>query len=187
MAETKVRTRSAAGVARRTFMRLAAGAAVLPGLSPAAWALDYPTRPVTIIVPVPPGGALDILARLMGQWLGQRLGQSFVVENRPGGGTNIGVEVVVRAAADGYTLLLIPGSVTANAALYQDLRFNFIRDIAPIAMISQLPMVMEVNSSPGLEGIQKTTGVDVADAVIEHIERAVTFQPDPGAGEKRAS
>ena len=145
MAETKVRTRSAAGVARRAFMQLAAGAAALPGMSPAAWALDYPTRPVTIIVPVPPGGALDILARLMGQWLGQRLGQSFVVENRPGGGTNIGVEVVVRAAADGYTLLLIPGSVTANATLYQDLRFNFIRDIAPIAMISQLPMVMEVN------------------------------------------
>jgi tripartite-type tricarboxylate transporter receptor subunit TctC len=132
---------------RRTFMHLAAGVAALPALSRTGWALDYPTRPVTIVVPVPPGGALDILARLMGQWLSQRLGQSFVIENRPGGGTNIGVEVVVRAAADGYTLLLIPGSVTANATLYHDLNFNFIRDIAPIAMISQLPMVMEVNVS----------------------------------------
>jgi tripartite-type tricarboxylate transporter receptor subunit TctC len=128
-------------------MQLAAGAAALPALMRSAWALDYPTRPVTLVVPVPPGGALDILARLMGQWLSQNLGQSFVIENKPGGGTNIGVEVVVRAPADGYTLLLIPGSVTANATLYQDLKFNFVNDIAPIAMISQLPMVMEVNSS----------------------------------------
>lgn len=133
--------------ARRTFIQLAAGAVALPGWPPSAWALEYPVRAVTIVVPVPPGGALDILARLMGQWLSERLGQSFVVENRPGGGTNIGVEVVVRAAPDGYTLLLIPGSVTANATLYQGLKFNFIRDIAPIAMISQLPMVMEVNLS----------------------------------------
>jgi tripartite-type tricarboxylate transporter receptor subunit TctC len=132
---------------RRRFMQLAAGAAALPALMRSAWALDYPTRPVTLVVPVPPGGALDILARLMGQWLSQNLGQSFVIENKPGGGTNIGVEVVVRAPADGYTLLLIPGSVTANATLYQDLKFNFVNDIAPIAMISQLPMVMEVNSS----------------------------------------
>ncbi len=132
---------------RRKFMQLAAGTAALPALSRSGWALDYPTRPVTIVVPVPPGGALDILARLIGQWLSQRLGQSFVIENKPGGGTNIGVEVVVRAPADGYTLLLIPGSVTANATLYQDLKFNFVSDIAPIAMISQLPMVMEVNSS----------------------------------------
>ncbi len=132
-------------VRRRTLLYLAAAAAALPPLSPAAWALDYPTRPVTLVVPVPPGGALDILARLMGQWLSQRLGKPFVIENRPGGGTNIGVEVVVRAPADGYTLLLIPGSVTANATLYQDLKFNFIRDIVPIAMISSLPLVMEVN------------------------------------------
>ena len=83
----------------------------------------------------------------MGQWLSERLGQSFVIENRPGGGTNIGVEAVVRAPADGYTLLLIPGSVTANATLYPKLNFNFIRDIVPIAMISRLPLVMEVNPS----------------------------------------
>jgi tripartite-type tricarboxylate transporter receptor subunit TctC len=134
-------------VPRRRFLHLAASASVLPAISCIAWAESYPTRPVTIIVPVPPGGALDILARLMGQWLSQHLGQPFVIENRPGGGTNIGVEVVVRAPADGYTLLLIPGSVTANATLYQNLKFNFIRDIVPIAMISSLPLVMEVNLS----------------------------------------
>ena len=132
---------------RRKFLHLAAGAAALPALSRVAWAQAYPARPVRIIVPVPPGGALDILARLMGQWLSERLGQPFVIENRPGAGTNIGIEAVVRAPADGYTLLLIPGSVTVNATLYEKLNFNFIRDIVPIAMISQLPLVMEVNSS----------------------------------------
>jgi len=132
---------------RRNFLHLAAGAAALPAVSRIARAQTYPTRPVRIVVPVPPGGALDILARLIGQWLSDRLGQTFVIENRPGGGTNIGVEAVVRAPPDGYTLLLIPGSVTVNATLYQHLNFNFIRDIVPIAMISSLPLVMEVNLS----------------------------------------
>ncbi len=132
---------------RRQFLRLAAGAAALPALSRVATAQAYPSRLVRIIVPVPPGGALDILARLMGQWLSERLGQAFVIENRPGGGTNIGIEAVVRAPADGYTLLLIPGSVAANTTLYQHLTFDFIRDIVPIAMISSLPLVMEVNLS----------------------------------------
>ncbi len=132
---------------RRQFLHLAAGAAALPAVSRIAWAQTYPSRPVRIVVPVPPGGALDILARLMGQWLSDHLGQTFVIENRPGGSTNIGVEAVVRAPADGYTLLLIPGSVTINATLYQHLNFNFIRDIVPIAMISSLPLVMEVNLS----------------------------------------
>jgi tripartite-type tricarboxylate transporter receptor subunit TctC len=132
---------------RRTFLHLTAGAAALPAVSRIAWAQAYPARLVRIIVPVSPGGALNILARLIGQWLSERLGQTFVIENRPGGGTNIGVEAVVRAPADGYTLLLIPGSVTVNATLYDKLKFNFIRDIAPIAMISQLPLVMEVNLS----------------------------------------
>ena len=131
---------------RRRFLRLAAGAAALPAVACFAWAQTYPARPVRIIVPVPPGGALDITARLIGQWLSERLGQPFVIENRPGGGTNIGVEAAVRAPADGYTLLLIPPSVTVNATLYK-LNFNFIRDIVPIAMISQLPLVMEVNLS----------------------------------------
>jgi tripartite-type tricarboxylate transporter receptor subunit TctC len=133
--------------ARRRFLQVAASAAGLPVMSRIASAQAYPTRPVRIIVPVAPGGALDILARLIGQWLSQRLGQSFVIENRPGAGTNIGVEAAVRAAADGYTLLLIPTSVAINATLYDNLSFNFIRDIAPIAMISNLPLVMEVNPS----------------------------------------
>ncbi|HVI60971.1 MAG TPA: tripartite tricarboxylate transporter substrate-binding protein, partial [Bradyrhizobium sp.] len=129
---------------RRKFLRLAAGAAALPGASRIACAQSYPARPVRIVVPVAPGGALDILARLIGQWLTERLGQPFVIENRPGAGTNIGVEAVVRAHADGYTLLLIPQSVTTNATLYEKLSFNFVRDIVPIAMISSLPLVMEV-------------------------------------------
>jgi tripartite-type tricarboxylate transporter receptor subunit TctC len=131
---------------RRQFLHLAACAAALP-VSRIARAQAYPSRPVHIIVPVSPGGALDILARLIGQWLTERLGQPFVIENRPGAGTNIGVEAVVRAPADGYTLLLIPQSVTTNATLYEKLSFNFIRDIVPIAMISSLPLVMEVAPS----------------------------------------
>src|SRR5262245_8874379 len=132
---------------RRKFLHLAAGATALSAVSRIAGAQAYPTRPVRIVVPVAPGGALDIIARLIAQWLSDHLRQTFVVENRPGGGTNIGIEAVVRAPADGYTLLLIPQSVTANATLYQHLSFNFIRDIIPIAMISGLPLVMEVNVS----------------------------------------
>jgi tripartite-type tricarboxylate transporter receptor subunit TctC len=132
---------------RRRFLRLVAGAAALPAVSRMARAQAYPTRPVRLVVPVAAGGALDILARLIGQWLAERLGQPFVIENRPGAGTNIGIEAVVRAPADGYTLLLIPQSVTTNATLYENLSFDFIRDIVPIAMISRLPLVMEVTSS----------------------------------------
>jgi len=132
---------------RRTFLNLLAGAVALPAVSGVARAEAYPSRPVHIIVPVPPGGALDIIARLMGQWLSDHLGQPFVVENRPGAGTNIGVDAVAHAPADGYTLLLIPQSVTTNATLFQHLNFDFIRDIVPIAMISSLPLVMEVNVS----------------------------------------
>jgi tripartite-type tricarboxylate transporter receptor subunit TctC len=131
---------------RRQFLRLAAGAAALPVISRFARAQTYPARPVRIIVPVPPGGALDIVARLMGQWLSDRLAQPFIIENRPGAGTNIGVEAGVHAPADGHTLLLIPPSVTVNATLYK-LNFNFIRDMVPVAMISRLPLVMEVNLS----------------------------------------
>jgi tripartite-type tricarboxylate transporter receptor subunit TctC len=129
---------------RRRFLYFATGAMALPMAARVACAQAYPTRPVRIIVPVAPGGALDILARILGQWLSERLGQSFVIENRPGAGTNIGIEAAVRAAPDGYTLLLIPASVTTNATLYEDLTFNFIRDIEPVAMISTLPMVMEI-------------------------------------------
>ena len=130
---------------RRTFLTCAIGAAAIPALSSIARAENYPSRPVKIIVPVPPGGALDINARLMGQWLSDHMGQPFVIENRPGAGTNLGVEAVARAQPDGYTLLLIPQSVTTNATLYRHLSFDFIRDIVPIAMISSLPLVMLVN------------------------------------------
>ena len=132
---------------RRKFLQLAASAAALPAASRIAWAQAYPSRPVRIIVPVPPGGALDILARLIGQWLSERLGQPFVIDNRPGAATNIGIEAAVRAPADGYTLLLIPGSVAVNVTLYEKLTFNFIRDIVPISRISSLPLVMAVNPS----------------------------------------
>ena len=132
---------------RRATLRLAAAAVALPALLRRTAAQAYPSRPVRIIVPVPPGGALDILARLTGQWLSDHLGQPFVIENRPGGGTNIGVEAVVRAPADGYTLLLVPGSVTANATLYQHLTFDFIRDTAPVAGVVRVPNVLEVNPS----------------------------------------
>jgi tripartite-type tricarboxylate transporter receptor subunit TctC len=132
---------------RRQFLHLIARAAALPGLSRIARAQAYPARPVRIIVPVAPGGALDILARLIGQWLSEHLGETFIIENRPGAGTNIGIEAAVRAPADGYTLLLIPQSVTTNATLYRNLSFNFIRDIVPVAMISRLPLVMEVSPS----------------------------------------
>jgi len=130
---------------RRQFLHLAANAGAFAAISPIARAQIYPSRPVRIVVPVPPGGALDIIARLIAPWLSEHLGQPFVIENRPGAGTNIGIEAVVRAPADGYTLLLIPASVTANATLYKNLSFNFIRDIVPISMLSQLPLVMEVN------------------------------------------
>ena len=132
---------------RRAFLNGLAGVAAVPAVSRVSWAQTYPARSVHIIVPVPPGGALDIIARLIGQWLSDRMGQTFVIENRPGGGTNIGVDVVAHAPADGYTLLLIPQSVTTNATLFQHLNFNFIRDIVPVAMISSLPLVMEVNPS----------------------------------------
>jgi tripartite-type tricarboxylate transporter receptor subunit TctC len=113
---------------RRQFLHLAAGAAVLPVDSRIARAQPYPTLPVRIIVCCPPGGASDILARLMGQWLSERLNQAFIIENRPGAGGNIATETVVRAHADGYTLLLITNANAMNATLYEKLNFNFIRD-----------------------------------------------------------
>jgi tripartite-type tricarboxylate transporter receptor subunit TctC len=132
---------------RRQFLHLAAGAAVLPAVSHIARAQAYPSRPVRMIVPIAPGGAQDILARLMGQWLSERLGQPFVIDNRPGGGSNIGTEAVVRAPADGHTLLLIPPDSAINATLYDKLNFNFIRDIAPVAGVFRGAYVMVVNPS----------------------------------------
>ena len=132
---------------RRNFLHLAAGAAALPAVSRIAQAQTYPSRPVRIVVGLAPGGANDIIARLMGQWLSERLGQPFIIENRPGAATNIATEAVVRAPADGYTLLLVSGAHTVNATLYDKLSFNFIRDIAPVAGIVWLPNLMLVNPS----------------------------------------
>jgi tripartite-type tricarboxylate transporter receptor subunit TctC len=132
---------------RRQFLHLAAGAAVLPAVSRIARAQTYPTRPVRIIVGFAPAGATDIMARLIGHWLSERLGQQFVIENRPGAGSNIGTEVVVNAPPDGYTLLVATSVNAINATLYDKLNFNFIRDIAPIASIHREPHVMEVNPS----------------------------------------
>jgi tripartite-type tricarboxylate transporter receptor subunit TctC len=132
---------------RRQFLHLAAGAAALPAVSRVAWAQAYPTRPVRIIVPFAPAGAADIVTRVMAQWLSHRLGRPFVVENRPGAGTNIGTEAVVRAPADGYTLLIVAPAAAYNAALYDKLNFNFLRDIAPVAGVSREPQVLILNPS----------------------------------------
>jgi tripartite-type tricarboxylate transporter receptor subunit TctC len=132
---------------RRRFLHLATGAAALPALSRVARSQTYPARPVRIIVGLPPAAAADIIARLVGQWLSERLGQQFVIENRPGAGSNIGTEIVVRAPPDGYTLLLAVTANTVNATLYEKLSFNFIRDIAPVASIVATTYVMVVNPS----------------------------------------
>jgi len=132
---------------RRQFLHLAAGAAALPFAPHVAGAQAYPTRPVRIMVGAAPGGAFDILARLMGQWLSERLTQPFVIENRPGAGSNIAAEAVVKASADGYTLLLVSNANAINATLYDKLNFDFIRDIAPVASIVRQPQIMLVNPS----------------------------------------
>src|SRR5262249_29634768 len=127
------------------FLHLAAGAAALPAVSRFAWAQAYPTRPVRIIVGYPPGGSADVVARLIGQPLSERLGQSFVVENRPGAGTNIATATVVKSAPDGYTLLVVDASPAINTTLYHNLSFSFFRDIAPVACVISVPLFMVVN------------------------------------------
>jgi tripartite-type tricarboxylate transporter receptor subunit TctC len=132
---------------RRQFLHLAAGAAALPVLPRIARAQVYPTRPVQIIVGFATGGVADIAARLIGQWLSERLGQQFIVVNRPGAATNIATEAVTHASPDGYTLLLVNAANAINATLYDNLKFNFVRDIAPVASIGATPLVMIVNPS----------------------------------------
>ena len=132
---------------RRRFLRMTAGAAALPPVSRFAWAQPYPTRPVRIIVPLAPAGTVDIMARLLGQWLSDRLGQQFVIENRSGASTNLGTEAVVRASPDGYTLLMIDVSAAVNVTLYDKLSFNFSRDIAPVANVVRVPNVIAVHPS----------------------------------------
>src|SRR5262245_28016712 len=133
---------------RRNFLHLAAGAAALPAVSLIAWAQAYPARPVRVIVPFAPAGTTDIAARLMGQWLSERLGQQFVIENRPGASTTIGTGVVVRAPADGYTLLLAATASAINTTPFEGkLNYNFLRDVVPIAGIFRVPNVMVVHPS----------------------------------------
>jgi tripartite-type tricarboxylate transporter receptor subunit TctC len=132
---------------RRRFLHLAAGAAALPALARPAFAQAYPTKPVRLVVQVPGGSAPDIVARVIGQWLSERLGQPVVIDNRPGASGNIATESVVRSPADGYTLLFCMSANTINASLYDNLRFSFVRDIAPVALIGLIPLVMEVHPS----------------------------------------
>jgi tripartite-type tricarboxylate transporter receptor subunit TctC len=132
---------------RRQFLHLAAGAAALPAISRIARAQTYPARPVRIVVGSAPAGGTDILARLIGQWLSERLGQPFIIENRPGAGSNIATEAVVRAPPDGYTLLMFDAGQAINATLYEKLSYNFIRDIVPVIYILRAPLVMLVNAA----------------------------------------
>jgi tripartite-type tricarboxylate transporter receptor subunit TctC len=132
---------------RRQFLHLAAGAAAVPARSRIAIAQSYPTRPLHVIVGFPPGGAADTIARLLGQWLSERLGQPIIIENRVGAAGNIATEAAVRAPADGYTLLLVVANNAVNATLYDKLNYNFIRDIAPVATVARVPGVLDVNPS----------------------------------------
>ena len=132
---------------RRQFLHWAAGAAALPALSRTAWSQAYPARPIHLIVTFPPGSAPDIIARLVGEWLQARLGQQFVIENKPGAGGNIATEYVVRAAPDGYTLLMPVSTNAVNATLYPNLSFNFVRDIVAVAGIATTPFIVLLTPS----------------------------------------
>jgi tripartite-type tricarboxylate transporter receptor subunit TctC len=156
-------------LARRQFLHLAAGAVALPAFSRVAVAQTYPARPVKLVVGFPPGGGNDIVARLIAQWLSERLGQPFVVENRPGAGTNIATEAVVRAQPDGYTLLFVAPSSAINATL------NFIRDVAPVASLIRLPNVMEVNLSVPVKTVPEFIAYAKAD-------RSKINMASPGVG-----
>src|SRR5271167_2082446 len=138
---------------RRQFLHLAAGAAALPALSGVARAQAYPSRPVRLIVGYPPAGATDITARLIGQWLSERLGQQFIVENRPGAGATLATEAVAKASPDGYTLLLTGSNDAWNATLYGNLKFNYIRDIVPVASVSRGMGVLVVHPAVPLRGV----------------------------------
>jgi tripartite-type tricarboxylate transporter receptor subunit TctC len=168
---------------RRNFLHLAAGTAALPVVSRFAWAQAYPSRPVKIIVSFAAGGPTDILARLTAQWLSERLGQQFVVENRPGGGGNIGTEAVVRASPDGYTLLMAAGNNAINATLYDKLNFNFIRDIAPVATIIRAPQILVVNPSVPAKSVPEFIAYAKANPGKIHMASGGTGTPPHLAGE----
>src|SRR5215472_12107828 len=139
---------------RRNFLHLAAGTAALPAVSRVAWAQAYPSRPVRIVVGFPPGGQHDINARLIGHWLSERLGQQFIVDNRPGASGNIAMEAVARSPPDGYTLVTVATSSAVNATLFDNPTFNFLRDIAPVGTISRNVLVMEHPSVPVATGLE---------------------------------
>jgi len=168
---------------RRQFMRLAAGIAALPAASRFAWAQTYPTRPVRIIVGFAPGGPNDILARLTGQWLSERLHQPFIIENRTGAGGNIGTEAVVKAPPDGYTLLLVSTANAINATLYDQLNFNFIRDIAAVASIMRSLYVMEVNLSVPVKSVPEFISYAKAHPGKVNMASAGSGTPQHVAGE----
>ena len=168
---------------RRRFLHLAAGAVALPVVSRSARAQAYPARPVHIIAAFAAGGGVDITARLMGQWLSERLGQSFVTENRPGAGGNIGTEAVVNAAPDGYTLLLATVPNAVNATLYEKLSFNFIRDIAPVSGIIRVPMVILVHPSVPARTVPEFIGYAEANLGKVNMASAGTGSAPHMAGE----
>ena len=168
---------------RRQFLHLAAGAAALPAFPYIARAQAYPTRPVRLIVGYAAGGGTDITARLIGQWLSERFGQQFVIENRPGAATNIATDAVVRAAPDGYTLLLATGGNAINATLYDKLNFNFIRDIAPVGSVIRVPLVMVVNQSLRVRTVPEFISFAKANPVKINFASGGAGGPDHMSGE----
>jgi tripartite-type tricarboxylate transporter receptor subunit TctC len=168
---------------RRTFLHLAAGAAALPCVPGPAWAQTYPTRPVRLIVGFAAGGPTDIVARVIGQWLSERLGQPFLIENRSGAGSNIATESVVNAPADGYTLLLVAPANTINATLYETLSYNFIRDIAPVAGVLRTYYVMVVNPSVPANSVPEFIAYAKAHPSKINMASAGTGTPQHVAGE----
>jgi len=168
---------------RRQFLHLAASAAVLPNMSRLAMAQAYPFRPVRIVVPYAAGGTSDISARLIGQWLSERLGQQFVVENRAGAGTNIGTEAVVRAPADGTTLLLVTGANAINATFYDRLNFVFLRDIVPVGAIMRVVNVLEVHPSVPVSSVPELIAYAKANSGKINMASAGIGAPSHVAGE----
>ena len=168
---------------RRRVLHLAAGVAVLPAVGRCAWAQAYPSRPVRIIVPFPAAGLSDIVTRLVGQWLSERLGTPFIIENRPGAGSNLGTEVVVNAPPDGYTLLNLSSANATNATIYEKLNFNFIRDIAPVASLVRFPYVLEVSPSVPVKTVPELIAYAKANPGKLSIASAGTGTPAHIAGE----
>jgi len=168
---------------RRQFLRLAAGVAALPAVSRIARAQTYPSRPVRLIVGYAPGGGTDITARLIGQWLSERLGQPFIIENRPGAGGNIATEAAAHAPPDGYTLLLVSLANATNATLYDKLNYNFIRDIAPVAGIIRVPNVMEVNPAVPVKTVAEFIAYAKANPGKVNMASAGNGSPPHVAGE----